>query len=277
MDLDEAVGELYGAGLGDFVAVRTRLAKEAGGDLGREVKALRKPTVTAWLLNLLARRSPELLAEIGELGERMRSAQGEGDAAALRGARPERDALVRRVVAATREIAKGEERALSASGEDEVAATVVAALADETSQAALASGMLVRALSYSGFGEVDLDDAVAARARLRVLPGGAARTGRDEPGGATQDESTKDEPSDEPPEPPEAAELRETELRLQTVEAEVDLTTSQLAEAEEALARAREGVAQVRERLRTQSTERERLTTEATRLRRACARAARRQ
>lgn len=272
MDLDEAVGELYGAGLGDFVAVRTRLAKEAGGDLGREVKALRKPTVTAWLLNLLARRSPELLAEVGELGERMRSAQGEGDAAALRDARPERDALVRRVVAATREVAKGEDRQLSAAGEDEVAATVVAALADETSQAALASGMLVRALRYSGFGEVDLDDAVAARARLRVLPGGAAGAGRGE-----GDETTEAEQTEEPPEPPEAAELRETELRLQTVEAEVDLATSQLAEAEEALARAREAVAQARERLRTQSTQRERLTKEATRLRRACARAARRQ
>ncbi len=275
MDLDEAVGELYGAGLGDFVAVRTRLAKEAGRDLGREIKALRKPTVTAWLLNLLARRSPELLAEVGELGERMRSAQGEGDAAALRDARPERDALVRRVVAATREVAKGEDRQLSPAGEDEVAATVVAALADETSQAALASGMLVRALRYSGFGEVDLDDAVAARARLRVLPGGAAGAGRGEGDETTDEEQTQDPP--EPPEPPEAAELRETELRLQTVEAEVDLATSQLAEAEEALAQAREAVAQARERLRTQSTQRERLTKEATRLRRACARAARRQ
>lgn len=268
MDLDEAVGELYGADLGDFVAVRTALAKAAGRDLGREIRALRKPTVTAWLLNLLARRSPDLVGEIGALGERMRSAQGEGDAAALRDARPDRDVLVRRVVAATREVADAHDRRLSAAGEDEVAATVVAALADETSQAALASGMLVRALRYSGFGEVDLDDAVAARTRLQVLPGGAS-AGPGDPGADTTDH--------EPAEPPEAAELRETEVRLRTLEAELDLATVELHDAEQTLSRAREAAAAARERVRDRSAERERLTKEATRLRRACTRAARRQ
>ena len=70
--VDEIAGELYGVDPDAFVAARTAAvagAKAAGDKaLAREVATLRKPTRSAWLLNLLTRTQPERLAVLPELG-----------------------------------------------------------------------------------------------------------------------------------------------------------------------------------------------------------------
>lgn len=270
MDLDEAVAELYAAPLEDFVAVRTRLAKGAERDLAQEIRALRKPTVTAWLLNQLGRESPEVVDAVRMLGGRMRAAQAAADMSALREARPERDRLIRDVVLAVREVADQHGRSLSTAGEDEVTATVIAALADEQSQAALGSGMLVRALSYSGFGEVDVDDAVAARARLRVVQGGQADAPasvlRDAPGTAPDAEDEAEALA--LAEAEHAREMHEAQVRLQTAEADLARATADLAAAEEALADARERAAGARQEARRRHRERDAAATKVADLRR---------
>lgn len=165
MDLTAAVDDLYGASPRDFVATRTRLvaaAKEAGAsDLAAELGSLRKPTVAAWLLNRVARDEPDVITELTALGERMRTAQGKGDGAALSAARPERQARVEALVAAAGRVAADHETTFGSTTADAVGATAIAALADRDSGGALASGRLLRPLSYAGFGEVELDDAVA--------------------------------------------------------------------------------------------------------------------
>lgn len=171
MDLTAAVDELYGVAPADFVATRTRLAQAAKGDdpdLAAQVKALRKPTQSAWLLNRVARDEPQVVADLTTLGERMRTAQSRGDGAALAAARPERRAAIDALVAAAGRCAEAAGARLSPTGSDEVEATAVAVLADEQSGRALRSGSLLRPLSYAGFGEVELDDAVATP--LRLLP-----------------------------------------------------------------------------------------------------------
>lgn len=270
MDLDEAVAELYAAPLEDFVAVRTRLAKGAERGLAQEIRALRKPTVTAWLLNQLGRESPEVVDAVGMLGGRMRAAQAAADMSALREARPERDRLIRDVVLAVREVADQHGRSLSTAGEDEVTATVIAALADEQSQAALGSGMLVRALSYSGFGEVDVDDAVAARARLRVVQIGQAdalaSVVRDAAGTAPDAEDEAEALA--LAEAEHAREMHEAQVRLQTAEADLARATADLAAAEEALADARERAAGARQEARRRHRERDAAATKVADLRR---------
>ena len=256
--------------LEDFVAVRTRLAKGAERGLAQEIRALRKPTVTAWLLNQLGRESPEVVDAVGMLGGRMRAAQAAADMSALREARPERDRLIRDVVLAVREVADQHGRSLSTAGEDEVTATVIAALADEQSQAALGSGMLVRALSYSGFGEVDVDDAVAARARLRVVQGGQ----EDAPASVLRDAAgTAPDAEDEAEalalaEAESAREMHEAQVRLQTAEADLARATADLAAAEEALADARERAAGARQEARRRHRERDAAATKVADLRR---------
>lgn len=171
MDVDDAVAELYGAALPDFVATRTRLVGRAKGEdpaLAKDIGGLRKPSAAAWLLNQVARRSPEALEVVQHVGHRMRAATAAGDTAALRDLRGDRDGAIAGVLDAAAEVAADEDRPWSGAVQDEVRSTVVAALASEESTAALASGALLRALHYAGFGEVTLDDAVAARLdRLR--------------------------------------------------------------------------------------------------------------
>lgn len=264
MDLDEAVTELYAAPLEEFVAVRTRLAQAAGRPAAAEIKALRKPTVTAWLLNQLAREQTDVVATVDDLGRRMRAAQAAADMTALRELRPERDAVLRDCVAAVRDVAEEHGRSLSQAGADEVSATVIAALADVESQAALASGMLVKTLSYSGFGEVDIDDAVATRARLRVVTGGGdeGRTdaGGDDEGGtdaAAPDEHDLAAAALARAEAEHARVTHEAQVRLQTAEAELAQATTELQDAEAALAAARERASAARQEARRRGRERD--------------------
>src|SRR5436190_17648333 len=62
-----------------FIALREEAvaaARRAGDRRTAEALGkLRKPTVAAWLVNLLARRRPELVGELLALGEGLRSAQ----------------------------------------------------------------------------------------------------------------------------------------------------------------------------------------------------------
>lgn len=170
MDLAEAVDELYAAPLADFVAVRTALvtcAKDEAPELVAELKPLRKPTAVAWLLNQVTRQEPAVVTDLLDLGERMRAAQAKGDAASLSAARPERDAAIEALVGAARRCAEETGASFGASAADGVSSTAVAVLADPASGAALSSGRLLRPLAYAGFGEVQLDDAVAL---LRLVP-----------------------------------------------------------------------------------------------------------
>lgn len=194
MDLAEAVDELYGAPLADFVAVRTRLVARAKGeapDLVGELKTLRKPTVVAWLLNRVARAEPAVVADLLDLGERMRSAQAKGDGAALSAARPERHEAIEALVGAARRCGEETGTSFGASAADGVSSTAVAALADPASGEALASGRLLRPLAYAGFGEVELDDAVAV---LRLVPPLPGTEDEDDPGagGTVADDDAHD-------------------------------------------------------------------------------------
>lgn len=189
MDLAEAVDELYASPLADFVAARTRLvaqAKAEAPDLVGELKSLRKPTVVAWLLNRVARCEPAVVAALIDLGERMRTAQAKGDGAALSAARPERHEAIEALVAAARRSAEATGTSFGASASDGVASTAVAALADPGSGEALASGRLLRPLAYAGFGEVELDDAVAV---LRLVPPMSQDEEADGAGGLVADDA----------------------------------------------------------------------------------------
>src|SRR3954453_20063736 len=102
--LEAAAGELYALAPEEFVTARTRLVKEArrAGDraLAGDIGALRKPTRTAWLVNLLARDDAAAVGALLDLGEQLRSAQDRRDGSALRELSAQRrtaiDALVRR-------------------------------------------------------------------------------------------------------------------------------------------------------------------------------------
>jgi hypothetical protein len=155
------VTDLYALPPEEFTAARDEAAKELRGadrPAADAVKALRRPTVPAWLVNLLVRHEPALVEQLLDLGAQLAQAQAGGQGAALRELGEQRRALVEAVT----------DRALGLAGRDvaagaraEVAATLEAALADPASAQAVRSGRLTRALSYAGFGAADLTGAVA--------------------------------------------------------------------------------------------------------------------
>src|SRR5918997_754591 len=86
--LEKAADALYAASPDDFMATRTALAKQAkeAGDkaLARQITALRKPTRSAWLVNLVARAEPERVTELVGLGTSLQEAQQAMDGDTLR-------------------------------------------------------------------------------------------------------------------------------------------------------------------------------------------------
>ena len=166
--LADAVAQLYAGSPADFVRSRSELvasAREAGDtDLATQMKALRKPSAAAHLINLLSRSGD--LEELESLGERLRTAQSQLDAQAMKSLGTERHALIDDLVGR----ACAEEPGATAPLREQLRDTFTAALADPQAQQAVRSGALVTALSYSGFGEVDLSDALATP--LTLLQGG---------------------------------------------------------------------------------------------------------
>ncbi|MCK0112911.1 hypothetical protein MWU75_12250 [Ornithinimicrobium sp. F0845] len=204
-----AATQLYAGAPADFIATRTALVKSAKteGEKGAAtaIGALRRPSVAAWALNQLVHRGEPVIEELADLGARLRHATSALDAAGIAGMRGERDAVLAALVAAAARVAGEEGQKLTATVEAEVRDTGIAALADEAAEAVLRSGTLTRALSYSGFGEVDVSEAAATTSTgvvLTSIPGG--RTGRE--AAAPEPDATESESSEPDATEPDRAE-----------------------------------------------------------------------
>jgi len=156
-DAAGALDRLYGAPFDDFVPTRREMvaALRAGGDVAgaRAVAAAAKPSRTAWALNQVARKRPELLAAALEARTKAAAAQTSGDA--LRAsARAYRDCLAALVQAASDALREGGGE-LTASQGRRISATVqaIAGADDAVAREALLTGHLVA--------DVDVDDPFA--------------------------------------------------------------------------------------------------------------------
>ena len=165
LHLRAAVEQLYAAVPGEFTALRTQLAKQArsGGDadLAKAITGLRKPTVAAWALNHFVREHGDELDDFRAFAELLREAQRSLDADQLRVLGRERAKRVDAVAERVAQEAKEAGQALGPGAAQEVRDTLTALVADESAEASVLTGALVKALSYSGFGSVDIDDVVA--------------------------------------------------------------------------------------------------------------------
>lgn len=172
MDIDEAAAELYAGPPEAFTARRGELAAAArkGGDTAaaKEIGRLRRPTVSAWCLNVLVAGQDDALADVFEVAEALRRAQAALDAARMAELSTRRRALVGQVQRRAAEVARAAGQSLSAGAQREVEETLAAVVASEDAAAAVASGRLTRSLSYAGFGDVDLSGATATP--LRSVP-----------------------------------------------------------------------------------------------------------
>jgi hypothetical protein len=143
-----------------FVAARAEAVADAkaAGDAAaaKAIAALRKPSVAAWLVNLLAIRRPDLVNELVELSAALRAAQRDLRGAQLRELSAQRRTAVNALVSQVRALAVDEAPELAAGKLPlaDVEATFNAALSDAEVAEQVRSGRMVRAATYAGFGEV---------------------------------------------------------------------------------------------------------------------------
>ncbi|MEU7569893.1 hypothetical protein [Micromonospora sp. NPDC049240] len=172
----DLIRRLYATPPEKFVAARDAAvaqAREAGDPrTAREIGRLRRPTVAAWLVNLLAIRRPELVADLAQLADSLRAAQRDLRGGKLRELSAQRRAVVGALVAEVRRLAAAEPAAPPAGKLPlgEVEATLNAALSDTEVAEQVRAGRLLRASHYAGFGEVP-------RPQLRLVTGGGDTAG----------------------------------------------------------------------------------------------------
>jgi hypothetical protein len=226
---EDLIRGLYQAPPDGFVAARAAAiadARKSGDkDAAKRYAALRKPTVAAWLVNLLALRRPELIDDLVELSRALREAQRGLQGGQLRELSNQRRQVVSALVGAARKLAVEADPSLSAGKLPlaEVEATLTAALAEPEIAEQVRSGRLVRAATYVGFGEVP-------RPRLRLVTA-------DEPDDEAEEQAEEEEAEAEAEEPPRistreraAAERRRRERDDRTRELRRELKAAQSAE-----------------------------------------------
>jgi chromosome segregation ATPase len=172
--LESVAAELYALPLGEFTQARNARATDARGngdrELAQRIRQLKKPSTSAWAVNMLARHRADEVGQLLELGASLREAQSELDAEQLRELGRQRQKLIAAVVKQAAALAKELGDPIGSAAAEEVGQTLQAALADPDAADAVTAGVLTRPLAASGWGPVDIDASVAVPSRKRKAP-----------------------------------------------------------------------------------------------------------
>jgi hypothetical protein len=174
VSLADVAYELYGLLPGEFITARdstARSLRETDRSLADEVRSLRKPSMAAWAVNLLARSRGELLEQVLALGVSLRQAQAGLQGEELRALAKQRRQLIAAVVGEVRTLAAAAGVRLTEPAARQVEDTLSAAMVDEGAAAAVHSGMLTEALASTGIGSLSIGSVVGViPGRLHVVP-----------------------------------------------------------------------------------------------------------
>lgn len=147
MDFDSATDEVFTAPRSEFVETRDRRAREADEegdrDTARRIAALRKPTVAAWLVNLLARERPDALQRFLALGDSLRTGSELHEVAARR-----RD-LQQELLHEVDSLAREHRQAVGSGTFQQITDTLNRALADAVAAGTVRAGRLSSTLAPS--------------------------------------------------------------------------------------------------------------------------------
>ncbi|MGH4007977.1 MAG: hypothetical protein ACRDTH_07430 [Pseudonocardiaceae bacterium] len=154
--VDDVAAELYAVEPSAFVAARTdaaRAARDAGDrELATAIGRLRRPSLAAWALNLLARDDVAGLARLVTLGEELRQAQQQLRGDVLQRLSRERHEVLAALTRRARKLAKDAGHPLGTEAAHQVQQTLGAAVVDPDAAQEVRAGRLVTPLSYAGFG-----------------------------------------------------------------------------------------------------------------------------
>jgi hypothetical protein len=258
MDVEANLDKLYGLPLADFTRARDDLARElrkAGeGEVADRVKALSKPSVSAWTVNQLARAERMQVRSLMTAGERLRAAQAEllqgGSAGELQDALQRQREVVAVLVQSAKEVLGSAGHPATDATLERIRGTLTAVAGDEEAARLVETGRLTKDLDPTGFGGTTLGAGAAAKPRRR--------SSRRDDGAARKKEIEKakqeaDRLQAEVTEQRERARRAKSEARsaertatsakkaAEKEEQELESLTERLDAAKEALARARSG------------------------------------
>ncbi|WP_323742560.1 hypothetical protein [Nocardioides islandensis] len=166
-DLLDIADELYGLPMNDFTPARDAKAKELKGtELAGPVKALKKPSLAAWVVNMLVRHETEQVDQVLAVGAALRDAATSLDGKEMRELTKQRRQLTNAVTARARGVASSLGVKVTQSVADQVEDSLTAAMLDPDCAKALRSGLLVAAMAATGVGESTAGAAVALPAAL---------------------------------------------------------------------------------------------------------------
>ncbi len=156
MDLESAGRELYGLAPSQFTAARDAKASEARQagrpELASSLKKLRKPSVGAWLSNLLVLEQSSDVERLIDLGVELRAPKHKLEGDQIRRASKEKSDAISKLVRDARSRAVGVGQPVSVAALQELEETLEAAFADPQAAESLREGRLSSGLHYSGLG-----------------------------------------------------------------------------------------------------------------------------
>jgi hypothetical protein len=158
MALEAIADELYGLRPDTFAEARDEHIKRAKADgdkqLAKELTGLRKPTQSAWLINLLWRDQRAVMEQLFELAADLSRAHARVSGPELQRLTAQRRQIEAALIGRARALAEEAGVTVSASMEREAQETLSAALAVGEVADEVRSGRLVKPASYAGFGSV---------------------------------------------------------------------------------------------------------------------------
>jgi hypothetical protein len=156
MDLESATQELYGLVPTQFTAARDAKASEARQagrpDLASSLKKLRKPSVAAWLANLLVLERSRDVERLIDLGGELRAPSNKIEGEQIRRISKEKGDVVSKLMREATSMASRMGQPISVAALQELEATLEAAFADSHAAEDVRGGHLSRGLHYSGLG-----------------------------------------------------------------------------------------------------------------------------
>lgn len=250
VDADEVADELYALPPGQFTAARNARAREAkaAGDneTATRIASLRKPTVLAWLVNLMVRELPDEIGGFLDLGDALRDATATLSGPELRQLSGQRHRLVQALVRQARDLARQVGYRITEDVARGLEETLGAALTDPAVAEQLRAGRLTSGITATGFPDPSVGN---VRARPPSVPSTSVR-------------APKQSAATAPPAQPSAAErrrqqamvrlqrdLREAEQRAEQAEQAQAMTAEAFEESQRALAEAEMAVADLRAEL----------------------------
>lgn len=148
---------LYGEPPADFTAARDAEAKASEDkELARIIKALRKPSVAAWAVNLLVRRESAQIDQVLELAAGLRAAAESLDGEELRTLTRQRRQLTAALTSTARSLVREYDLKLTTAVADQVEGMLTAAMLDPVAADVVRSGLAVTAFTSTGVSELDV-------------------------------------------------------------------------------------------------------------------------